>query len=410
MAENMQADDVQSRQAGFVRYCLDNTEKGALHMKKMLSALFTCCMASAVLLTPLSGLHAAAITEKTLGDTSLDGSISIYDGSLILKMYAYHASGMETGLSEEQYDRADTDRDGQLTLTDATLLLTFYAQTSAGMNPSWGIEEEEIPSAPDVTVSLSGINSPYAVLIDSASGEVIAEKNPDSMIYPASMTKLMTAILTIEHYPNLDTYITVPSAALQSAWNQGGSTAGFSAGAYITVRDLVYGMLLPSGCECTITAALLISGSESAFAEKMNQKAAELGMNGTHYANSSGLPDGNHYTTARDMTTLLRYATQNDTFRQIDTSRNYTTTNGLYFSSTLFRPLLNTYGTTAVTGGNILGGKTGSTSAAGICLTSFAEICGREYILCTAKAPYSGQHIQDARTIYNRLGAALSST
>ena len=377
-------------------------------MKKTLSALLACCTASAVLLTQLPGVQASAISARTLGDTSLDGTISIYDASLILKMYAYRACSMESGLSEEQHDRADTDRDGQLTLGDASFLLTFYAETAAGMNPSWGIEEEEVPAAPDVTVSLSGINSPYAVLIDSASGEVLAEKNGDSTIYPASMTKLMTAILTIEHYPDLDTYITVPAAALQSAWNQGGSTAGFSAGSYITVRDLVYGMLLPSGCECTITAALLICGSESTFAALMNQKAAEIGMTGTHYANSSGLPNSNHYTTARDMTRLLRYATHNDTFREIDTSRNYTTTNGLYFSSTLFRPLLNTYGTAAVTGGNILGGKTGSTSAAGICLTSFAEIYGREYILCTAKAPYSGQHIQDARTIYNRLGAALS--
>ena len=133
-------------------------------------------------------------------------------------------------------------------------------------------------------------------------------------------------------------------------------------------------------------------------------------MTGTHYANCTGLPNSNHYTTVHDMAVLMRYAIKNDIFRQVDTTQAYTASNGLYMRSTMFKSLINNYGSTAVTGGNILGGKTGTTSAAGSCLCSFAEIGGREYVLCTSKAAYSGLNIADARTVYNRLGNALAAT
>ena len=147
----------------------------------------------------------------------------------------------------------------------------------------------------------------------------------------------------------------------------------------------------------------------------MNEKAAELGMTGTHYANSTGLPIDtnyntitNHYTTAYDMTILMRYAIQNDIFRMVDTTKSYTASNGLSMKSTMFSTLINNFGNTNVTGGAILGGKTGTTNAAGRCLCSFAEIYGREYILCTTKASASGKNAADAKTVYNRLGKALS--
>lgn len=356
------------------------------------------------LMLPSAGLSASA---ALMGDVDRDGTISIQDATLALTEYARYASSLSSELDAEQQELADVDGDGLVTISDATYILTYYAQQAASLSPTWEDILSEV-SAPDISVSLTGLNSPYAALLDAQTGEVIAEKNGYSTVYPASMTKIMTAILTIENFPDLNQYITVPSSIYNTIWAEGASTAGFQAGDYVPMIDMLYGMLLPSGCECCLAAAVTISGSEANFVELMNQKAAEIGMTGTHYANCTGLPNDNHYTTPYDMTLLLQYALKNDVFRQVDTSSSYTTTNGLYLTSTLFRPLMNTYGTTAVTGGEILGGKTGSTSAAGICLTSFAEICGREYILCTAKAPGSGQHIQDAVTVYNRLGSALS--
>ncbi len=372
-------------------------------MKNKITAVI-CALVTA----SFSALHALPVygEETVLGDMNGDSIVNLDDASLVLQEYASFAAGLGETLG---INIADIDSDGVVTITDASYLLTYYAQYSAGMNTSLesilGIEETI-----DVSISMTGLNSTYALLMDAQTGKVIAEKNGYSTIYPASMTKIMTAIVTIENFPDVNQYVTLPSAAVNAAISRGGSRAGFAGGAYVPMLDLLYGMLLPSGCECCIGAAIIIAGSESTFVAMMNQKAQELGMTGTHYANCTGLPDSNHYTTVHDMAILMRYAIQNDIFRQVDMSQSHTASNGLYMRSTMFKSLINNYGSTAVTGGNILGGKTGTTSAAGSCLCSFAEIDGREYVLCTSKAAYSGLNIADARTVYNRLGNALAAT
>ncbi len=367
-------------------------------MKKTLSII----LSAAFLTCTVSGQLTAFGAEGLKGDANIDSYVNLDDAVTVLDTYAGIAAGIEGAAYCEQ---ADTDEDGKITLDDAVYILSYYTQTAAGLSPDWntllGIDE-----GIDVTISMSGLNSTYALLLDAQSGEVIAEKNGYATVYPASMTKIMTAILTIESFEDVNTPITMPYDALQAAWNGGASTSGFASGAKITVLDLLYGMLLPSGCDCCFAAAYELCGTEEAFVELMNQKAQELGMTGTHFANCTGLPDPNHYTTPYDMTILMRYAIQNDIFRQVDTAQSYTATNGHYMKSTMFKSLIGTYGTAAVTGGSILGGKTGTTDSAGSCLTSFAEIYGREYILCTTKAA-SGR-IADARTVYNRLGGALS--
>ena len=179
----------------------------------------------------------------------------------------------------------------------------------------------------------------------------------------------------------------------------------------VRAEELLYGALLPSGAECCLALADTISGSEEAFVELMNKKAAKIGMVNTHFKDTTGLHDPEHYSTVYDMAVLLKYCIRNKTFRKIiESPWRYTgATNyhpdGITFYSTLFRNLPDPY----VTGGRILGGKTGYTDAAGLCLASYAEIGGREYILVTAGAPGgSGEplHVQDAVTIYSRLGEA----
>lgn len=283
---------------------------------------------------------------------------------------------------------------------------TYYALPEGVMLPT---EENFVapePEKPPITVDMSGINSSNAALLDAETGAVISELNGDERIYPASMTKIMTAILAIEYIDDMDEYITILPQAVIEAADQQGSLAGFLGGESITGYDLLYGMLLPSGCECCITSAIMISGSEDAFTVLMNEKASEIGMTNTHFANSTGLHNENHYSTVHDMALLLRYAFQNDTFRQIDSTPAYTATNGLYLSSTLFSTFYTIFGTTDLTGGRIIGGKTGTTDQAGSCLCSYAEINGKEYVLCTANAAYKGLNVQDAGTIYDRLADA----
>ena len=152
-------------------------------------------------------------------------------------------------------------------------------------------------------------------------------------------------------------------------------------------------------------------GSEENFVAKMNEKAAELGMDSTHFVTCTGLHDENHYTTVRDLTKLLSYALQNDTFRQIYCTSEYTTSatasapEGLHFLSTMFKKM----DSPEVNGGEIEGGKTGYTGEAGQCLASLAKVDDVEYILVTAGAPGGPStepyHIEDAKAVYNRIQA-----
>lgn len=184
--------------------------------------------------------------------------------------------------------------------------------------------------------------------------------------------------------------------------------AGFLPGEETTLRELLYGILLPSGAECCLTAARYIAGSEDAYVELMNQRASELGMDNTHFTNCTGLQDTAHYSSPADIAVLLREALQNVTFREIFTSEYYYVQpteqhpEGFTFWSTLFSQ------EGSNTDGVILGGKTGYTQEAGLCLASLLSAGGREYILVTMGAPGSHEtepyHIEDALNVGRQLG------
>ena len=199
-------------------------------------------------------------------------------------------------------------------------------------------------------------------------------------------------------------------------YEESASMAGFEPGETVTVRDLLYGIILPSGGECSVEIARHVSGSEEAFVEKMNEKAAELGMTDTHFANVTGLQDEEHYTTVKDMSILLQNALENRLFRQIFCTREYTASSteqhpqGLSFESSMFR-LEEDW---QVKGGEIRGGKTGFTDQAGLCLASLAHVDNRDYILVTAKADGNHQtepyHALDALNLYGQIRKELPAS
>lgn len=149
---------------------------------------------------------------------------------------------------------------------------------------------------------------------------------------------------------------------------------------------------------------------EEAFVDMMNEKATEIGMSNTHFCNATGLHNPDHYSTVKDISILLKYALQYEDFRQAFSSSRYSTrpTNqhpdGFTFRSTMFKYM----DSTEVVGGEIIGGKTGYTEEAGLCLASLAEVDGKEYILVTAKANGTHQteqfHILDAINVYSQIG------
>lgn len=258
-------------------------------------------------------------------------------------------------------------------------------------------------------VSMKELHSSSAILVDLKSGRMIAGKKPDMRIYPASMTKIMTAIIAIRSIPDLNRQITVPGDFYPYLNRMDASMAGFEPGETAYAKDFIYGALLPSGAECCLTLADYISGSESDFVDLMNQKARELGMKHTHFEDATGLQNRAHYTTVKDMSVLLQYALRNKEFKKIFESQTYTieATNkhpdGFTIHSTMFQDMHNA----GIQGGEILGGKTGYTDEAGLCLASLADVGGHRYILVTAHAKGSPEtppyHIEDAVDIYRQL-------
>lgn len=264
-------------------------------------------------------------------------------------------------------------------------------------------------NVPETGVNLEDLYSPYAILIEESTGSVLARRGKSERIYPASLTKIMTAVLAVEYTENLDEYIAIPEDMFYKLYAQEASMAGFEPGEWVCLRDLLYGILLPSGAECCVAFAERIAGSEEAFAELMNQKAQELGMGNTHFCNATGLHEPEHYSTVEDMAVLLQYALNYESFREVFTSNWYNTQpseqhpEGLMFYSTMFQSL----GDPTLNGGEILGGKTGYTEEAGLCLASLAVVNGKEYILVTAGASGDHQtepyHIWDAVNVYNQI-------
>lgn len=222
------------------------------------------------------------------------------------------------------------------------------------------------------------VSAVSAVLINADTGGTIFEKNADEKRAVASTTKIMTALLTLES-GQLDRRFTVDSMAIRVE----GTSMGLREGDIVTRRALCYGMLLPSGNDASNAAAVNISGSLSVFAEKMNEKAAQLGMNDSHFVTPSGLDAPEHYSTARDMAKLTRAALKNEDFRAICglTSATLEFGNPPY-SRTLYNSnkLLKQYE-------GCIGVKTGFTDNARRCLVSAAERDGVTLIAVTLNAP-----------------------
>ena len=252
----------------------------------------------------------------------------------------------------------------------------------------------------DTVTVWSAINSKYAILIDRTTGEVIAEKNSTSRMYPASMTKIMTLIVAYENAYSLDDTFVMTEDILAPLGPANASVAGFVAGETVTVRDMMYGAMLPSGADATGGLAVHIAGSEENFVALMNKKAKELGLVNTHFVNVSGLHDDDHYSTAEDIAKIFEYALSIPECRAIMTSRSYTTApnayhpDGLWMGSTVFARFTSDY---TPVGATVLGGKTGYTLEAHQCLASLAvSKNGTECILVTGFAETKTACVTDA--------------
>jgi D-alanyl-D-alanine carboxypeptidase (penicillin-binding protein 5/6) len=225
-----------------------------------------------------------------------------------------------------------------------------------------------------------------AVLVDADHGDILLDQSAHARRYPASITKVMTSLLTLEAVDegklSLDTVVTAQASAF-TGLSADGSTQNIKAGEQLTVQQLLECALIPSANEACNILAEAVAGDVPSFVELMNKKAAELGMNATHFANPNGLHDDDHYTTAYDISLMTIEALKNETFRTIIAISDcrIPATNlsaDAHFFNT--NALLSNWRYIGYTYSKAIGVKTGSTPEAGECLVSAAVDGGRTLV------------------------------
>jgi len=231
----------------------------------------------------------------------------------------------------------------------------------------------------------SHLYAPAFILIDAPSGQVLMESNADTRMYPASTTKIMTLLLALE-YGELDETITIPASASDIPVDS--SRVPVYPGEQMTMRDLLYGLMIRSGNDAANAIAELCAGSVDAFMSQLNNLASELGMSNSHFVNPHGYHDADHYTTARDLAIAARKGLTDPTFCQIVTCMNYTLPAtqkrealALQNIWELFDPASEYYIPGAA------GVKSGYTSAAGFCYVGAAQRNGRTLIAVVLGEP-----------------------
>ena len=245
------------------------------------------------------------------------------------------------------------------------------------------------------------ISAPSAILMDATTGKILYEKNSHEKMYPASITKVMTAIVVLENC-KLDDVAAVSHDAVTSL-DSGYVTAGLKEGEELTIDQLLNILLVASANDASIVLADCVSGSVQNFAVLMNEKAKELGCTDTNFVNPDGVHDENHYSTAYDLALIGRYAMLNDTFRTIvaktsytlaatnivDKERTFTTTNSLLTKSSTY---YYNYAT---------GIKTGSTTPAGECLLASSDKNGFGLIGVILKDKDTNARFADTVSLFN---------
>lgn len=235
--------------------------------------------------------------------------------------------------------------------------------------------------------------------MDAATGTVLFSKNGDKQFYPASITKLMTALLVAENC-SLDDKVTF-SATATTNLEAGAVSINMTAGDVMSVRQCLYALLLKSANEVGNALAEHVAGSNAKFAEMMNAKAVALGCTNTHFTNPHGLNDSNHYTTPHDMALIARAAFQNDVVKTVASTRTYTLPatikNPSGLTVTIGHKMLNPNDARYYPG--VIGGKTGYTSKAGNTLVTAVEKDGVRLIAVIMKS--KSTHYTDTKALFD---------
>lgn len=223
-------------------------------------------------------------------------------------------------------------------------------------------------------VALSAQN---AIVIDEESGRILYEKSAKEKMYPASITKILTIICALEKVDDLDETVTITQSDIDTVWETGASSANFEVGETVTYRDVFMGAMLPSGADACRALANNTCGNQENFVKEMNALVKKLGLTDSHFVNTTGIHDDNHYTTVYDMAVITQYAMQNEKFVEIFNRYQYNSTNGKHqwIKKVLYNAKKSRIDTSMITGC-----KSGYTIKAQHTLSSALNINGHTYI------------------------------
>ena len=239
------------------------------------------------------------------------------------------------------------------------------------------------------------VASPSCLLMDRATGTVLYEKDANQRLAPASVTKIMTLLLVLEAVDRGQLGWDDPITASAAAAAKGGSQVYLEEGEQMPLREMVKCVVVSSANDCAAALAEAVAGSESGFVEKMNQRAQELGMTNTHFANCTGLDDvagpDVHYTTARDIAIMSRELLGHEEIRQFTTIWMDTIRDGAFGLSNTNKLVRFYNGTTGL--------KTGYTAAAGYCMSASAERDGMELIAAVMHCGSSTDRFESAKAL-----------
>lgn len=252
-------------------------------------------------------------------------------------------------------------------------------------------------------VNAETVLSTYALLVDLDNNTVVAQRNANDRMIPASMTKILTVLVAAEHVTDLDDTFTITREITDYSYSNDCSAVGFGDGETVTVRDLLYGTVLPSGADAAAGLAFYVSGSLEGFVDLMNEKLDELGLSDTaHFTNCVGLYDENHYCTPYDMAVILKAAVENELCREVLSAHTYTTSpteqhpEGITISNWFLRRIED-----KETNGEVVCAKTGYVAQSGSCAASYEVTdSGKHYICVTADTYSSWRCIYDHVAIY----------
>ena len=251
-------------------------------------------------------------------------------------------------------------------------------------------------------LEIDGLNSKNVIVYNIDNNKIIYEMNGDKEVPIASLTKIMTTIVSIEEIKDLKETVVITSEMLKGIpWDA--TVAGLKVNDKVTYEDLLYSSMIPSGADATQALAISLTGSIDNFVKLMNKKAKDLNLAHTNFVNTTGLDIDNHYSSVKDVLTLLNYSLKNPTFKKVYETKYYTTSNNIELKSTLrhYNEYLN-YDLSF-----IKGSKTGYTDDAGLCLSTESLIDGAKIITVTTGADYTYDgyynNMKDIKKIYSAL-------